>query len=142
MVLVHFRKSNVLAALLAALLLIFIYARAILPRVDATFGQEKRSSSMVSLDRDREIEYAAPLSEGAEENKASRGTYTDINGAVIHNMLSAAKSHPRKRKMFDMTINPRQNNLQSMINVWTEVCQHFKISFRVIIISCIRRHVF
>ena len=43
-----------------------------------------------------------------------------IPNNIYPKLLSLASSHPRKRKMFDLTKVPEQNSLQVMVNTWFE----------------------
>ena len=43
-----------------------------------------------------------------------------INRKSYSTLLDKATSHPRKRKMTDLTMNPEKNGLQILVNTWTE----------------------
>ena len=43
-----------------------------------------------------------------------------VNLASFPGLLEKAKTHPRKRKMTDLTMNPEKNTLQVLVNTWIE----------------------
>ena len=43
-----------------------------------------------------------------------------VNLASYPGLLEKAKTHPRKRKMTDLTMNPEKNSLQILVNTWIE----------------------
>lgn len=42
-----------------------------------------------------------------------------LSDSLFSDMIIAAKNHPRKRKMSDLTKDPQRNSLQKLVNVWT-----------------------
>lgn len=42
-----------------------------------------------------------------------------VSSMSFKSLISAAYSHPRKRKMTDLTQSPRTNSMQTLINTWT-----------------------
>lgn len=43
-----------------------------------------------------------------------------ISSLIYDELLQSAYSHPRKRKMVDLTKSPRTNSMQTLINTWIE----------------------
>lgn len=42
-----------------------------------------------------------------------------VSSVYFDSIVSAATKHPRKRKMYDLTKDPKSNSMQSLMNVWT-----------------------
>lgn len=43
-----------------------------------------------------------------------------ISSSLYDELLQSAQSHPRKRKMVDLTKSPHTNSMQTLINTWIE----------------------
>jgi cupin fold WbuC family metalloprotein len=67
-----------------------------------------------------EVKQAPTVSMASSENKATGVSNGLVDGAKISEMLQTASTHPRKRKMYDLTNDPHNNNLQVLVNAWTE----------------------
>lgn len=52
-------------------------------------------------------------------DKDNDGNATIVTPKIFDDLIIAATSHPRKRKMVDLTKDPMQNSLQILMNTWT-----------------------
>ena len=57
--------------------------------------------------------------------------YKEIDADLFPHLIETAKSHPRGRKMCDLTKDPTSNDLQTLLNTWIEgsyspVHKHFE----------------
>ena len=43
-----------------------------------------------------------------------------VNGNLFPKLIETARGHPRKRKMIDITEDPTNNSLQTLLNTWTD----------------------
>lgn len=43
-----------------------------------------------------------------------------INSKYFDSLIQEAKRHPRKRRMTDLTKNPKENSMQVLVNTWTD----------------------
>ena len=55
---------------------------------------------------------------GSLEGIDSGAQVKAISTSTFAGMISAAYSHPRKRKMIDLTMDPEENSMQTLINTW------------------------
>eukprot|EP00959_Pyramimonas_sp_CCMP1952_P041118 859902-Pyramimonas_sp.AAC.2 len=78
-------------------------------------GSPKGSRSRAKLAPPTKTEYAASELEGLS---ADLGVKV-IDSQAFDSMFAAAEAHERKRKMFDLTRNPRNNYLQQMVRTQT-----------------------
>lgn len=58
--------------------------------------------------------YAASHLDGVDINSQSKV----INTGMFQSLVEIAKSHPRKRKMTDLTKDPTTNTMQVLMNTW------------------------
>ena len=63
---------------------------------------------------------APSVSRHSVANKATSLTGKVVDGSSVDKMIESALAHPRKRKMFDFTNDPVNNDLQVLVNAWTE----------------------
>lgn len=66
------------------------------------------------------IKHAPTVSMTSSQNKATTVSSGLVDGPKISEMLEVAAVHVRKRKMYDLTNDPYNNNLQVLVNAWTE----------------------
>lgn len=107
------RKRNIVAMVIGMVMvfmLCFYWSESSSPTL-RTFDSRSTSLMSVSPANAPAINQATSLAE--------RDIPT-IDQQTISTMLEKAYAHPRKRKMFDLTKNPRENNLQVLVNAWTE----------------------
>lgn len=57
----------------------------------------------------------------SQHNSINSSNNTKIISSLIYDeLLQSAYSHPRKRKMVDLTKSPHTNSMQTLINTWIE----------------------
>jgi hypothetical protein len=57
---------------------------------------------------------------GSDLGISSENMVKVVDSQFFPKLVDIAKNHPRKRKMNDLTRNPANNTLQSLMNTWTE----------------------
>ncbi len=62
------------------------------------------------------LKYAAESLKGLDSNDA----FKVISSKNFDDLINEAKNKPRKRKMIDLTKDPKANKLQTLMNTWTE----------------------
>lgn len=70
-----------------------------------------------------EVVYAAPSNKYAAGNTVGLETHRDVkvvSAKKFDDLIAAATSHTRKRKMTDLTKDPKKNSMQTLINTWTD----------------------
>ena len=93
----------------------------------AIVPQEAPSPSSAATTALVTAKYAAGQLEGAESYRG----YKEISGNHFPQLIAAATSHKRGRKMNDLTKDPETNSLQTLLNTWTDgsyspVHKHFE----------------
>ena len=76
----------------------------------------ERSNQHTALRLSTSNKYAAGPLEGLDNGS----NFKVISSKLFPDLLSAARQHPRKRKMTDVTKDPQSNTLQTLINTWTD----------------------
>lgn len=80
------------------------------------FSNTAQDTKVKTLTLSASSKYTAVKMEGLENSANAKV----VNSKIFTSLVAAARQHPRKRKMTDLTKSPEKNSMQTLMNTWIE----------------------